>query len=100
MENEHLYPGIARRMMPHIDETLDMFGDDPSEEELGRMTTHLVNRSGAHMDPPPSVNDFARWLILARLAEESGFPVYPFPPFWFFPPVGPPPRRGRPRRRR
>ena len=100
MDNEHMYPRIARRMMPHIDETLDMFGDDPSEEEIGRMTTHLVNKSGALMDPPPSVNDFARWLILARLAEEAGFPVYPFPPFWFFPPTGPPPRRGRPRRRR
>jgi len=100
MEHEQHYPRIARRMMPHVDETLDMFPDDITEDSLNKMSAHLVSRSGALADPPPSASDFARWLILARLAEEAGVPF--FPPFWYTPfPVFPPQGgRGRPRRGR
>ena len=103
MELENMYPLAVRRMMPHIDEALDTYPGDLTEENLNRMSTHLVNRSGAMMDPPPSVNDFARWLLLARLAEESGVPFTPFFPFpfWYapFPPFAPF-SPSRPRRRR
>lgn len=102
MDNEHMYPAAVRRMMPHVDDAIDTYGGDLSEENLGKMTSHLVSRSGAMMDPPPSVNDFARWLILARLAEESGVPFGGpfFPgPFWFYSPFVPVPT-SRPRRRR
>lgn len=100
MDYENMYPAAVKRMMPHIDETLDTYGGgDLTEDNLHRMSTHLVNRSGAMMDPPPTINDFARWLLLARLAEESGVPFAPFVPFWYAPPFMPfPPHR--PRRRR
>jgi len=97
MEYEDMYPASVRRMMPYLDEAIETYGENLTSDNLRNMTTHLVSRSGATMDPPPSVNDFARWLVLMRLAEESGlpfFPYYPFlPPFTYFPPR-------RPRRRR
>ena len=99
MEHEHLYPAVVRRMMPHIDDALDLHSGELTQDNLNKMSTHLVNRSGAMMDPPPSVNDFARWLILARLTEESGLPLVPFAPFpfWYAPAPFP---TFHPRRRR
>ena len=89
MEYDKMYPASVRRMMPYLDEAIDTYGGNLTADSLNSMTSHLVSRSGATMDPPPSANDFARWLILMRLAEESGlpfFPYYPFlPPFGFFP---------------
>lgn len=97
MEYEKMYPAAVRRMMQHLDETMDIHAADLTEDNLNHMTAQLVSKSGAMTDPPPSVNDFARWLILMRLAEESGLPFFPYTPF--LPPFGYFPRR-HPRRRR
>ncbi|MDR0462390.1 MAG: hypothetical protein LBG88_03640 [Christensenellaceae bacterium] len=104
MDFENMQPEIARRMLPHIEEAIDTYdtGDNLSDDDINRMASHVVSASGAAIDPPAghsvrTANDFARALVLARLAQEAGFsPFFPFYyPFFFptFPPFAQPPRR-------
>ena len=109
MDFENMQPDVARRILPHIDEAIDTYDTDDnlSEDNLNRMVSHVINKSGLAIDPPihhnpRTVNDVARALILARMAEEAGLPFWAlYPPFFSpFPPFAAPRRPSRPRRRR
>ena len=112
MDFENMQPDVARRMLPHIDEAIDTYDtdEDLTEDNLSRMVSHVVSRSGLAVDPPAhhnprTVNDVARVLLLARLAEEAGLPFWAFYSPFFVPVApfggpsfGPPRRPSRPRR--
>ena len=91
---EHLYPDVARELMPHIDEIIHTYGTDMSEDNIERMTHDLAQRGMVGGTPPrghtqSTLNDLARLLILQRMFEQGFVPIFPYSPFFFFPPFVP-----------
>ena len=92
MELEHLFPDAARQMLDYVDEVIHIHGADMSEAGIARMSDELARRGGGNPTRghnQNTLNDLARLLILQRLIEQGGFPIFPYPPFFFFPPTVP-----------
>ena len=94
MDYEHLYPESARGMLGHVDDVIHTHGTDMSEAGIARMSDDLARRSmtggslsGGHNSG--TLNDLARLLILQRLFEQGGVPIFPYSPFFVWPPFVP-----------